>query len=305
MLPAAAWKGSLLTRLTKRLVDGLGGEANDYFVWDDDLSGFGVRVWPTGKKVYMAQYRAGRRTRRIKIGPHGALTVEEARKEAKAILGDVARGEDPAEERLTKRNSLTVKELCANYLAAAERDLIMGKGNKPKKASTLYVDRGRINRHIVPLLGTRLVRDLTKADISRFRRDVMTGKTATVEKTEKKRGKAVVEGGPGTAARTTGLLGGILSYAVSEGTISINPAQGVKRPADGRRAAPSGVAPMRKPRMVGALAIALASAAFAGSSGAQSVLKMKSKAMAAGLAAARRSMRSAVSVRVQSRFGAD
>ena len=72
-------------------------------------------------------------------------------------------------------------------------------------------------------------------DVNRFLRDVATGKTAAVEKTGKLRGKAVVEGGAGTAARTTGLLGGILSFAVSEGIISTNPASGVRKPADGQR----------------------------------------------------------------------
>jgi len=224
-----------MPKLTKRLIDSLETRASDYFEWDDDLPGFGVRVWPTGRKVYVAQYRAGVRTRRVKIGTHGALTLEEARKEAKGILGDVARGEDPQGDRVTRRKSLTIKELCDNYLQAAERGLIMGKGGKPKKASTLYTDRGRIDRHIRPLLGSKLVRDVTQADVSRFIRDVASGKTATVEKTERKRGKAIVEGGTGTAARTAGLLGGILSFAVSEGVIPFNPATGVKRPADKRR----------------------------------------------------------------------
>ena len=224
-----------MPKLTKRVVDGLNPKAADYFAWDDELPGFGVRVWPTGRKVYLAQYRAARRTRRVKLGVHGPLTVEEARKEAKAVLGDVARGENPAEDRATRRKSLTVKELCDNYLTAAECGLIMGKGRKPKKVSTLSTDRGRIERHIKPLLGTKFVRDLTHADVHRFLRDVTTGKTAIVEKTEKKRGKAIVEGGAGAAARTTGLLGGILSFAVSEGVIPFNPVTGVKRPGDNRR----------------------------------------------------------------------
>lgn len=224
-----------MAKLTKSIIDNLKPGEPDYFVWDDLLPGFGVRVWPTGRKVYVVQYRIGIRTRRVKVGNHGALTVEQARKEAKGILGDVARGEDPQEDRLTRRKSLTVKELCDNYLAVADRGLIMGKGGKAKKTSTLYTDRGRIERHIKPLLGIKLVCDVTQADVSRFIRDVASGKTAVIEKTERKRGKAIVEGGIGTAARTAGLLGGILSFAVSDGVIAFNPATGVKRPADKRR----------------------------------------------------------------------
>ncbi|WP_244492236.1 site-specific integrase [Methylobacterium sp. Leaf361] len=146
----------------------------------------------------------------------------------------MAKGEDPAEERATRRGSLTVTELCDAYLAAADKGLIMGQGGQAKKPSTLYVDKGRIERHIRPLLGRRLVAELTAPDVQRFVRDVQAGKTADVVKTGF-RGKAVVEGGPGTAARTVGLLGGILSYAVSERVITANPATGVKRPADKKR----------------------------------------------------------------------
>ena len=171
----------------------------------------------------------------MSIGQHGKITTEEARKLAIATLGAVVKGEDPAEERATGRKSITVRELCDRYLAAAERGLIMGKRGLPKKASTIYVDRGRIARHIKPVLGSKRVRDLAAADINRFIREVADGKTATVEKTANKRGKAVVEGGLGTAARTAGLLGGILSFAVSEGIRPDNPARGVRRPADRRR----------------------------------------------------------------------
>jgi integrase len=224
-----------MPRLTKRVVDAAQPKEADYFIWCDDLPGFGLRVFASGKRSYLVQYRAGGRTRRVTIGAHGLLTTEEARKEAMALLGQVAKGADPAEERASRRQSLTVKELCTAYLEAAEKGLIMGKGNRPKKVSTLYADKGRIKRHIIPLLGKRLVKDLTTADVNRFLRDVATGKTAAVEKTGQLRGKAVVKGGAGTAARTTGLLGGILSFAVSEGIVSTNPASGVRKPADGQR----------------------------------------------------------------------
>lgn len=189
-----------MAKLTKRLVDGLEPAEKDYFEWDDELPGFGVRVWPTGRKTYVAQYRAGRQTRRFKIGVHGPLTVEEARKEAKAVLGDVARGDDPQHDRVTRRKSLTIAELVDDYFAAAERGLILGKGNRPKKANTLYVDHGRAKRHIVPLVGKRIVKDFTAADGSKMMKDITAGKTAADEKTDKVRGRARVTGGAGTAS---------------------------------------------------------------------------------------------------------
>ena len=132
------------------------------------------------------------------------------------------------------RRAINIRQLCDAYLAAAEKGVILGKGGRPKKASTIYVDRGRIKRHILPLLGNRAVKDLTTPDIVRFMRSVAAGSTAANIKTGF-RGRAIVTGGRGTAARTVGLLGGILSFAVSEGLIPVNPARAIKRPADQRR----------------------------------------------------------------------
>lgn len=224
-----------MVKLTKRAIDSLQPREKDYFEWDDDLAGFGVRVWPTGKKTYVAQYRAGKQTRRFKIGAHGVLTVEEARKEAKAVLGDVARGEDPQLDRATRRKSMTVKDLCETYFEAADKGLVFGKRGKPKKASTLYVDQGRAKRHIIPLLGNKLVQDLTTAEVVKMMRDVTVGKTATIEKTEKIRGRAVVEGGAGTASQAVTLLSAILTYAASEGMVPHNVARGIQKPAVGKR----------------------------------------------------------------------
>jgi integrase len=225
-----------MTKLTKTIVEGAAPQDKAFTLWCSDLPGFGVYVLPTGNRSYFVDYRNAKGTRRrLTIGRHGALTAETARKLAVKVLGDAVKGEDPAEERLTQRKSITVKELCTRYMSLAEKGLILGKRSRPKKASTLYVDKGRIARHILPLLGTKRVRDLTPAEINRFIRDVASGKTAVTEKTQKKRGKSIVEGGKGTATRTAGLLGGILTFAVSEGIIPTNPSIGVKRPADNHR----------------------------------------------------------------------
>lgn len=225
-----------MLKLTKKIVDAAAPGERPFFIWCSDLPGFGVRVFPSGKRVYYADYRnaAGAR-KRMALGPHGKLTTEEARKLALVTLGGVLKGDDPALERATRRKSLTVADLCERYLAAAEKGLVTGKGGRPKKQASIDIERGRINRHIVPLLGKKLVIDIKPSDISRFIKDVTVGKTATVEKTEKKRGKAVVKGGAGTAGRTAGQLGGIMSFAVDEGVISENPCHGVKLPAVAKR----------------------------------------------------------------------
>lgn len=225
-----------MPKLTKSVIDGAETRTSAYFVWCSELPGFGIRIFPTGKKTFYADYyNTDGQRKRMSIGPYGKLTLDEARKLARITLGSVLAGEDPALERKTRRSSITVSELCNDYIAAVEKGLVLGKGRRPKKASTLATDKGRIERHIKPLLGRQLVIDIRQSDVAKFIRDVTTGKTAAVEKTDKLRGKAVVEGGAGTASRTAGLLGGILSFAMSEGIIEANPARGVKRPTDGQK----------------------------------------------------------------------
>lgn len=225
-----------MAKLTKRIADEAEQRSAASFVWCGELKGFGLRVFPTGRKAFYVDYRnesGGRK--RMKLGDLGKITTEEARRLALANLGDAVKGDDPLAERQTRRASMTMAELCEQYLAAAEKGLILGKRGRAKKASTLATDKGRVARHIIPLLGRKLVKDVTSADVAKFIRSVTAGETAIVVKTKRKRGKAVVEGGAGTATRTAGLLGGILSYAVSEGIIPHNPARGVRRPADGQR----------------------------------------------------------------------
>jgi hypothetical protein len=149
----------------------------------------------SGKRSYLIQYRSAGRSRRYTIGQHGVWTPELARKEAKIQLGRVAQGDNPAEERQLNHNAITVKELCDLYFADLKAGLILGKGGRPKKGSTIVTDTGRINRHIVPLIGTRRVKDLAKADINKVLKDIMAGKTRVSVKTKRLRGKAIVRGG--------------------------------------------------------------------------------------------------------------
>ena len=136
-------------------------------------------MFPTGKKTFYVDYynQAGQR-KRMSLGGFGKLTVEEARKMARINLGDALKGDDPALERKTRRASLTVSELCENYLKAAEKGLIIGRGGKPKKKASIDTDRSMTNAHIKPLLGNKLVIDLKRTDIVKFIRDVTAGKTA-------------------------------------------------------------------------------------------------------------------------------
>ena len=103
-----------------------------------------------------------------------------------------------------------------------------------KKPSTLATDRGRIERHIKPLLGRMAVAAIEREDIERFMHAVAEGETATRIKTGL-HGLARVQGGKGTATRTVGFLGAIFAYAVRHRMRSDNPVHGIMRFADGRR----------------------------------------------------------------------
>ena len=77
-----------MPRLTKRIVDAAPAKSAAYFLWCSELPGFGVRIFPTGKQVFYADYRnADGARKRMSIGAHGKITTEEARKLAIAILG--------------------------------------------------------------------------------------------------------------------------------------------------------------------------------------------------------------------------
>ena len=205
-------------------------------VWDAAVPGFGARRQKGDTVAYVLFYRTAEgRQRWQTIGRHGApWTPEQAREEARRILGAVAKGADPAAEKQAKRRVVTVAELCERYLADAESGRLLVRGGRPKKPLTLASDRGRIEGHIVPFLGRLAVAAVTKQDVERFMHAVAAGETAQSRKT-KPRGVSKVRGGRGAATRTIGLLGAIFTYAIDHNVRTDNPAHRVRKFAENRR----------------------------------------------------------------------
>ncbi len=221
-----------MEKISKRTVDALkpskvGVKVSEAFLWDSELRGFGVRVSPAGLKSFIVQYRTPEgRHRRTVIGRHGVMTPEEARDEAREMLRAVAKGIDPAAEPEPDLNAITVADLCDWYLTEAEAGRILGRRRRPIKASTLAMDRSRIEAHIKPLLGKRQVGSLKLGDIEGAQADIAVGKTSKARAGS--RGGATT-GGDGVAARTMSSLHAIFEHGVRLGKIESNPAKGVRR----------------------------------------------------------------------------
>jgi integrase len=206
-------------------------------IWDAAVVGFGARRQRSEAVSYVLIYRTKEgRQRWHTIGRHGSpWTPDTARTEALRLLGRVVDGADPAAVKQSGRQAATLTELCDLYLADAEAGRLLTRRKVAKKPSTLKIDRGRIERHIKPLLGQFKVGSVTREDVDRFMHDVAAGKTAGNTKTAKKRGLARVRGGKTAATRAVGLLGAIFTYAVRHRMRPDNPAHGVTRFADGKR----------------------------------------------------------------------
>src|SRR5882762_9757483 len=199
-------------KVTKRAVDGLELDGNaEKVLWDTEVKGFGIRARAGGSKSYILHYRAGTGRaaplRKLTIGKHGSpWTPEMARGEAKRLLGEVAAGRDPARTRQQDRTALTFAELVDLYLA---------EGTSHKKPSTLKVDRGRIEHHLLPLLGQMRVDHIGRAEVERMRDAVTAGKTAEkIENGERRQPGSMATGGKGAAAQCVALVSSIFAFAV-------------------------------------------------------------------------------------------
>jgi integrase len=214
-------------------LDDIASLAPNSVVWDEgkrSVSGFGARRQKGNAVAYVLKYRtADGRQEWMTIGWHGApWTPDLARKEANRILGEVVKGGNPARVKQEARKAATIADLCDAYLAAAKAGRVLTRRKAAKKPSTLDGDRGRIERHIKPLLGALKVAAVTRADVERFRDGVSEGETRAKIKTGK-HGLARITGGRGTATRAMGMLGAMFEYAVRQGLRPDNPVRGVDR----------------------------------------------------------------------------
>jgi integrase len=154
-------------RITKRAVDAAKPRRADTYLWDRELPGFGLKVTPAGRKVYLVQYRLrGRkgRTRRVTIGQHGQITPTFARDEAKRLLGMIATGRDPAAERDKAKADRSLAEVLDQFMAEHVRPKL-----KPSTAEGYQ----RVSRlYVLPALGRYSIADVKRTDIARLHHEM-------------------------------------------------------------------------------------------------------------------------------------
>ncbi|MDR3528687.1 MAG: integrase arm-type DNA-binding domain-containing protein [Rhizomicrobium sp.] len=228
------------TRLTKLVVEKAETRGARYDLWDLELAGFGLRVEKSGTKSFIIRYRVdggGRSAPRrfLAVGRYGPLTVEQARKKAKALLGAAASGRDPAGDVQEKRRESTMKELLDFYEkhgCVIQRGKHKGNSMKPQtKQNTM----ARLRNHVEPLLGHKRVNGITSGDIETFVTDVTEGKTAKDEKVGPRK-RVIVRGGEGAARKVVRDLSAVFSFGARHRFNAKNPVeQASVRKTDNRR----------------------------------------------------------------------
>jgi integrase len=211
-----------MPKLTEKAIESLAAKPEDYTVWDTEVTGLGVRVWPSGVKSFVLFYRRGGKQRRHTMGKVDAgFDLKEARRRAKDLLHGLRDGIDPQEAKAEERQALTVAELADAYLEE-------GPALKPdKKQSSWDTDRGLFKNHVKPLIGKMLAREVTKIDVATMQLDISRGKTARNEKTGPRR-RSIVKGGKRIASMAVAVLGACYQWGIDTGRVAHNPTRTVK-----------------------------------------------------------------------------
>lgn len=139
-------------KLTKRVVDALRAEGKDAVFWDRELAGFGVRVYPTGRKVYVVQSRGPGGLKRKALGRHGEISCDEARKSAAALIDRIKRGEEPSPDA-----EITVAGLAERFMRVHVEAHC--------RPNTVTGYRTTLEKHVLPSLGEKGVGEVTGGDV--------------------------------------------------------------------------------------------------------------------------------------------
>lgn len=133
---------------------GPGGKGQCVY-WDEALESFGLRVYPTGRRVYVCTYRVNQRKRLATLGRADAMSLDMARKKAMTYLAKAANQEDPQSNLDAQRELRTIDELSEAYI----------EGHAKKKKKTWKEDQSSLKRYVLSKLSGRLAVSLVTADI--------------------------------------------------------------------------------------------------------------------------------------------
>ena len=144
--------------LSKRVVDRLSVDGKDAVFWDRELPGYGVRVYPSGRKVYVVQTRVAGQSRRVTVGRHGDIAPDRARKDAARIIARIKAGLPP--KLVEPEAPPTVADLAERY--RREYVAMHCKPNTVKHYGLM------LQKHIVPLMGELHVSEVERKDVLKF-----------------------------------------------------------------------------------------------------------------------------------------
>jgi integrase len=148
-------------RLTKSVIDDLPVLSKDTVYWDAGLPGFGVKVTPKGRKVFIVMYRlagAGSRLRKYTIGPYGRITLPMARGQAQKIFAARLDGRDPAEEKRQSRRRLVVDRI--DDLVERFIQEHVSRVGTCKRLTNL------LRRDVIPYWGAKSIHEIKRRDVS-------------------------------------------------------------------------------------------------------------------------------------------
>lgn len=205
-----------MARLTEKALSAARAGKAERFLWDGEMPGFGCRIKPSGVKTFLIQYRAGNRTRRVKVGRWPVMKVEKARVEARRLLIEIGDGGDPSERKRRERKMAgdTVEAVADQHIVEYAKPDAKAK----RQGLRSWRERERIFKtYVNRVLGKRPFHKVSRRDVIDLLDDVAVGNGAVM------------------ANRVFGAVRAVFNWALSKDIIGASPVAGIKRPGEERR----------------------------------------------------------------------